>query len=251
MIQLPFVHRHSPLAAGAPSLPADMVWVQPGDASRATPTVRAGHWAIRRLLRLFWRVRVEGLEHVPATPAILCPNHLGWTDAFLVLQALPVEPRVYVLAESAGVIRDSFRLQLARRFQIMVPLDRDRPRDALRTMHDVLARGGSLILFPEGHLGEREGDLLPLQPGAAHLSLHTGLPLVPVGLTGTRELWLRRTLTVRFGPLLDPATVPGNTLRTRTQALTAALDTALRALLPGDSAAPRFKPLARWLTNLF
>ena len=76
--------------------------------------------------------------------------------------------------------------------------------EALRRMHAALAQGHSLILFPEGNLGTIEGALLPLQSGAAYLSVHTGLPLVPVGLTGTHELWLRRPLTIRIGLPLYP-----------------------------------------------
>ncbi len=242
--------------------------------------MRLARLALRVIFRLVWRVRVTGLARVPAGPCILCPNHLGWTDAFLVLQALPPTPPIAVVGERAGVLRDPLRLWLARTFPIMVPLDRGKPAEALRRMQAVLAQGQSLILFPEGNLGTAEGALLPLQPGAAHLSRHSGLPLVPVGLTGTHELWLRRTLTVRIGapiypgddltpqppslqrkgenggPSPDPAPNgrgerSGLSSREQTTALTAALTVALRGLLPGDTARPRWKPLARWLTELF
>ena len=43
----------------------------------------------------------------------------------------------------------------------------------------------------------------------------------------------------------------GGAARDRIHALTAALDTAMRALLPGDHTHPRFKPLREWLTDLF
>ena len=233
--------------------------------------MRLARLALRVIFRLVWRVRVEGLERLPAGPCILCPNHLGWTDPFVVLQALPPNPPIAVVAESAGVLRDPLRHWLARTFPIMVPLDRRKPAEALRRMHAAVAQGRSLIVFPEGTLGTREGALLPLQPGAAHLSVHSGLPLVPVGLTGTHELWLRRTLTVRIGaplyPDLTPAPAPKESgeldgdltpgpsviplSREQVRALTTALAAALGDLLPGDMARPRYKPLVRWLTHLF
>jgi 1-acyl-sn-glycerol-3-phosphate acyltransferase len=222
-----------------------------GPAGRARRHVKLVRLAVLALFRLVFRLRVVGREHVPRTPAIVCANHLGWTDAFLVLILLPVEPRIYVLGERDTVLLTGFRTRVVDSLQIMVPLDRDRPLEAMRVMTGLLRRGGSLLIFPEGNLGTEEGALQPLQPGAAHLSLLTGVPLLPIGFTGTRELWLRRTLTMRIGPPLDPAAFAGGASRGRTQAMTAALDTAMRALLPGDPARPRVKPLRDWLTNLF
>jgi 1-acyl-sn-glycerol-3-phosphate acyltransferase len=213
--------------------------------------VKAARLAIQGLFRLVFRVRVVGRANLPPEAAILCANHLGWTDAFLLVMFLPVEPRIYVLGERAGVVQNDFRSNFLNVFEVMIPLDRDRPLEAIRTMADVLRRGGSLLIFPEGNLGTQEGTIQPLQPGAAQVSLMTKHPIVPIGFTGTRELWLRRTLTMRIGPPLDPAHYQEGNLRERINALTTALDRSMRALLPGDTARPRFKPLRDWLTHLF
>ena len=133
-----------------------------------------------------------------------------------------------------------FRHWLVDKLQIMIPIDISKPFQALRISEDLLRRGGSLLTSPEGRLGQREGDLTPLQPGAAHASIRTGVPLLPVGLTGTKELWLRRTLTLRIGQTIDPADYAGD-LRTRVNTMTAALDRAMRALLPGDHERPRVR----------
>lgn len=117
-------------------------------------------------------------------------------------------------------------------------------------MADVLQRGGALGIAPEGKLGTQEGALNPLQTGAAHLSILTNAPLLPVGATGTLELWWGKTLTLRVGEPLTPQSVAGNSAA-RVRALTAQLDAALRALLPGDTQAPRYKPLRNFLTKLF
>ena len=227
------------------------VRVQAGAAAPAPWRVKLFRWGARAIFRAVFRVRVRGRRYLPAGPAIYCANHLGWTDAFLVLLFFPVEPRIYVLGEREGVLQTGFRTRLIDSLQIMIPLDRAQPREAIRIMEDVLARGGSLLIFPEGQVGSVEGALAPLQAGAAHLSLRSGLPIVPVGLTGTNQLWLRRTITVRIGPPLSPAAFATGRLHARVDALTAALDAAMRALLPGAPALPRFRPLQRWLTNLF
>ena len=225
------------------------VHVQTGAAGRAAWHVVAARLVLRGVFRLLFRVRVVGLDNVPREQAIICANHLGWADAFLILLFLPVEPRIYALGERAGVLRNSFRIRVIGFFQVMVPLERAQPREALRIMGDVLRRGGSLIIFPEGHLGTQEGTIQPIQPGAVHLSVQSGAPIVPVGLTGTSELWLRRKLTVRIGVPIEPAAFGGD-VRSRLRLMGEALDRSLRALLPGDEEHPRSKPLRDWLTNL-
>jgi len=203
------------------------------------------------VFRVLFRVRVVGLENVPDKPVIICANHLGWTDAFLILLFLPLEPRIYILGERQVAHISKFRNALIRWLQVMVPLDRDKPLEAVRVMNGVLKRGGSLLIFPEGKLGTVEGELLPLQHGAPHLSLHSGVPILPVGLTGPHELWLRRTLTVRIGRPIEPSQFTGD-LRTRMSTLTWALERDMSALLPGEqSRQPRIKLLRRWLTELF
>jgi len=224
--------------------------MQRGSAGRARWHVRLLWLLIRLLFRIFFRVRVVGLQNVPSRPAIVCANHLGWADSFLVLLFFPVEPRIYVLGDEQVKDISSLRTRAINALQIMVDLDRSKPREALRTMQDVLRRGGSLLIFPEGRVGQEEGRLHELQHGAAHLSVFSGAPLVPVGLTGTSELWLRRRLIMRIGKPIEPDPFSGDT-RTRLHEITARLDQEMRALLPGDHDRPRVRLLRRWLTNLF
>jgi len=224
--------------------------LQQGNAARARWYIRAFRLFVRSLFHIFFRIRVKGLGNVPHTPAIICVNHLGWTDPFLVLLFFPVEPRAYVLGEQEVKYISNFRTQVIDFLEIMVMLDRSKPVQALRIMQDVLKRGGSLVIFPEGHLGKQEGALLELQQGAAHLSQVSGVPLLPVGLTGTSELWLRRTLTMRIGKPIEPTQFEGDT-RTRMHAMTAELDRRMHTLLPGDKERARVKLLKKWLTNLF
>jgi 1-acyl-sn-glycerol-3-phosphate acyltransferase len=205
---------------------------------------------VRGLFRLFFRVKVVGLSNLPSTLVLICANHLGWADPFLVLLFFPVEPRIYVLGLDPTAV-SGFRTRVVSALEVMVALDRDKPLKALRTSEDVLKRGGSLLVFPEGGtLGAEEGTLLELQHGAAHLSQVSGIPILPVGITGTKELWLRRTLTVRIGKLIQPTGFEGD-MRSRVHSMTAYLSRAMRVLLPGDHDHPRFKPLNRWLTKLF
>lgn len=224
-------------------------YVQEGNAGRAGLFVRLFGAIAKILFLLVFRVRVYSLQNVPSTPAIVCVNHLGWADTFLVLLFLPAEPRIYVLGERQVTRISAFRAMIITRLKVMVPLDRGKPREALDLMADILQRGGSLLIFPEGQLGYEEGTIGELQHGAAHISQITGAPLLPVGLTGSSELWVGRRLEVRIGAPINPGDFEGDQ-RDRIRAMTALLGSEMRSLLPGDPQRPKIKPLRRWLTNL-
>jgi 1-acyl-sn-glycerol-3-phosphate acyltransferase len=221
-----------------------------GDIARASLPIKVFQRFVRLLFGLIFRVRVEGRANIPRQPVIICFNHLGWTEAFLVLLYFPAEPRIYGIGHQHVSEISGFRHWLMANIHVLIPMDISQPAQALRISEEVLRRGGSLLISPEGRLGEREGDLMPLQPGAAHASITTGVPLLPIGITGSKELWLRRPLTLRIGPPIQPTAFTSDK-RTRVRAMTATLDRALRALLPGDDAHPRIKLLRRWLTELF
>ncbi len=224
--------------------------LQQGPAGKARWQHKAFRLGARALLRLLFRVHVIGLEHTLQSPSIICMNHLGWAEGFMVLLFFPVEPRIYGLGERGVAYISNFRNRMLNWLEIFIPLDRSKPRAALGLMEDLIQRGGSIALAPEGRLGKQEGTLQKLSDGAAYLSQKTGVPLIPVGATGTLDLWLRRTLWLRIGKPIYPNDFEGD-LRTRTHAMTARLDKEMRALLPGDSEQPRFKPLRKFLTNLF
>jgi 1-acyl-sn-glycerol-3-phosphate acyltransferase len=200
----------------------------------------------RAIFLCVFRVRVIGLEHVPPTPYIACVNHLGWAEGFMVMLWFPPAPLLHGLGERDVMERSRFRRWFFRQVPIFLPLDRDKPRQAVRLMQEVLQRGGALGIAPEGKLGTQEGALGALQHGAAYLSIRTGAPLVPVGATGTLELWLGKTLMLRVGKPIAPQNFMGDT-----RALTAQLEREMRALLPGPEPIPRFKLFSKLLTRLF
>lgn len=217
---------------------------------RATWQFKLFRLGARLLFSCLFRCRVIGLENVPRTTYIACVNHLGWAEGFLVIMYFPVEPRIYGLGERDVAERSRFRRWFFRQVDIFIPLERDKPREAIRAMEAVLKRGGALGMAPEGELGKQEGTIGELQDGAAFLSVRTGVPLVPVGATGTLELWLWKKLTLRVGKPIDPKEFEGDA-RARVKDMTARLERELRALLPGDEQKPRVKLLRKFLTNLF
>src|SRR5688500_11737432 len=152
-------HEEAPTKESKPASPADDTWIQEGDAGKARIQLKLFRLVVRLIFRLVFRIKIVGLDNVPKSPVVVCANHLGWTDPFLILLFLPIEPRIYILGERQVKQISGFRTVMINWMQVMVALDRDKPREALRIMQNVLERCGSLLLFPEGHLGKTEGDL--------------------------------------------------------------------------------------------
>jgi 1-acyl-sn-glycerol-3-phosphate acyltransferase len=95
-----------------------------------------------------------------------------------------------------------------------IPVDRTDRSTAGRTFASATARikaGTSLLLFPEGTRGHAD-TLLPFQRGGFLLALKSGLPIVPVGIRGTRAIqpkgsWAIRpgTAVITYGAPIDPS----------------------------------------------
>jgi long-chain acyl-CoA synthetase len=136
--------------------------------------------------------RVGGMERLPASgPFILSPNHQSYLDAFLLAAALPycVFRRMYFVGASE-YFTTRFMLRVARAIHV-VPVDPD--TNLVRAMQAGafgLRNDKALILFPEGERSI-DGDIKTFKKGAAILSLHLGVPIVPVAIDGVHDVWPR------------------------------------------------------------
>lgn len=164
------------------------------------------------LSALLFRLRGEGLENLPKDyPFMICPNHLSFVDAFVVVALLP-----------ARVVRRFFALGYADYFSSgiagflgrlikTVPVDADRNlRQALRLAAEGLRKDLVLCVFPEGERSI-DGRLKPFRKGPAILATEMDVPVVPVGIQGSYEVWRRgsseirlRSIKVCFGKPLRP-----------------------------------------------
>jgi 1-acyl-sn-glycerol-3-phosphate acyltransferase len=212
---------------------------------RPTLAFRAARRLLRGLGRRLFLVEVRGLENLePGQGYVIIANHLQWIDAFAVLGALPTQPRIHVFGDLLGITR--WQMRLVRRIGGVIPVDRrdGRSTAVLEQAERCLRVGGSLLIFPEGRCNETEGAAGEFRKGFAHFALNTGAPVLPVGLSGTRELWLGKRLKVTVG-------APMSSVGHSPESLTAAGRDAVQALL-GDSADRGGRRLlARQLTHLF
>ncbi|MGD0452256.1 MAG: lysophospholipid acyltransferase family protein [Solirubrobacteraceae bacterium] len=160
-------------------------------------------------LRLWFRVRISGREHVPAHgAAIIAPNHKSFLDAFFV--GIATRRHVRYMAKAELFKGPSGWLLL--RLGAFPVLRGEADAEALETARLILEQGGVLVVFPEGTRVEDPHALGAPHHGAGRLALMTGAPIVPAAIAGTQRLWLGplpkpRRVQVAFLAAIDPARV--------------------------------------------
>lgn len=150
------------------------------------------------VFRLLYRIRVEGLEHVPATGGIIvCANHTKAIDPIFLGIACP-RP-VHFMAKQE-IFQVPFIGWLVRQLKAF-PVDREgNDRGALKRSLEVLTSGGCFGIFPEG-TRMKSGELGEFHGGTAYLALKAGAQVIPVGITPGYKLF--GTVLVRFGAPVD------------------------------------------------
>ena len=148
------------------------------------------YWSMKRLfgpiLRFFYQVRVEGLEHVPERGgAILASNHVSFSDSIFL--PLVLRRRITFVAK-AEYFEDP---KTAWFFTAVgqIPIKREggsASQRALDSARDVLVSGGLFGIYPEGTRSP-DGRLYKGHTGIARLALQCQVPVLAVAMIGTRE----------------------------------------------------------------
>lgn len=185
------------------------------------------------------RVRIEGMEHAVADRArIFASNHQSWFDVFALAAYLP-GPYRFVAKKELGQIPIFGHAWKAAGH---ISVDRGDRQSAIQTLNEAGARlrrdNGAVVIFPEGTRSPT-GDLLPFKKGAFMLALHTGVDIVPVGITGSYAIhrkgsWIVRpgTIRVRIGARIPTAEYSPE----MRDALVARVRSEIERLMRGDAA---------------
>ena len=141
-----------------------------------------GRLMVRILLLLLTRWQVKGRENIPNQgPVLVVANHLSLADPPLLGVSLG---RKAIFMAKKELFRFRFIGYFIGGFGAF-PVHRGQlDRKALRQAGQVLAQGLALVMFPEG-MRSRSGRLRPAFPGSALIALRSGVPILPVGITGT------------------------------------------------------------------
>ena len=181
------------------------------------------------IVRLAWhiagiRYEVRGRENIPETPCIVAAKHQSAWDTFFL--PLVLDFPAFVLKKELTRI-PVFGWYL-RRYRA-VPVDRGAGAKALRRMlrtaQSEVARGRSIVIFPEG-TRVPPGETRSYHPGVAALYRDLALPVVPVTLNSGR-FWGRRAFLKRPGTIVitfQPPIAPGLPRREIMDRIASALD---------------------------
>ncbi len=180
------------------------------------------------LIHLFYRVRVRGADHIPRDgPVILACNHVSFVDPLILggMVRRPVRFVMYYKIFKIPVLNFIFRTSKA------IPIagrkeDPECLENAFQRIHEVLADGDVLGIFPEGAI-TRDGEVAAFKPGIDKIITEQPVPVVPMALCNLwgslfsrrDKLYKRRPyklwakIELRIGPAIPPEEVTAERLR--------------------------------------
>jgi 1-acyl-sn-glycerol-3-phosphate acyltransferase len=143
---------------------------------------------------------IEVAHDAAALPqAIYMSNHESGIDILLLLLAIRQDVRFLAKRALFFIPFMGWSMWLAG----FVPVDRrrtDRAKEVLSELESRLAKGTSILVFPEG-TRSRDGRLGPFKKSGFLTALKSGIPIVPVGVSGARAVLGAQGMVVRRGPV--------------------------------------------------
>jgi acyl-[acyl-carrier-protein]-phospholipid O-acyltransferase/long-chain-fatty-acid--[acyl-carrier-protein] ligase len=136
----------------------------------------------RMILRILFRVKVQGLEHYAAARPrkVIIANHVSYLDAVILSAFLPEIPTFAIDTRIARVWWIRPALTFIRAF----PLDTAKPM-AIKSLTKLVQQGTPVVIFPEGRL-TMTGGLMKMYQGPGTMALHGDADIVPVWLDGVQ-----------------------------------------------------------------
>jgi 1-acyl-sn-glycerol-3-phosphate acyltransferase len=185
-----------------------------------TPESRAsvGYRLVRVLARfaLFgvfrFRITTEGQGNIPTTGYLLvAAAHRGWMDPFVVMHAIPIQPRAWFLGSAPSTFSSRWRERLIHWLGGLLPVWRGGMGVAqhVESARAVVANGGVFVQMPEGTVSGPPGRLGPFRTGWAVIALRTDAPIVPLAMAGTEELYVGRRMASRVLPATSVRALAG------------------------------------------
>jgi len=146
------------------------------------------------------KVSVEGMENLKDEgPYIFMSNHQGSYDIFALLGHLPFQFKWLAKKELFSVPFLGWTMAAAG----YISIDREGTRETVQAMNKAAERirdGMSVVIFPEGSRSP-DGSIQPFKKGGFTLAIKSKVPIVPLALTGSREIMPKERLTAASGEI--------------------------------------------------
>jgi len=150
--------------------------------------------AVGLLFRIGGRIQVSGFDNIPrGTPYVAAINHVSIYDPPLVLC---LWPEVLEAIGAIDVFDKPVQGELLKIYRT-IPVHRGEiDRKLIETMLSILQSGRPLMIAPEGGRSHGKG-LRRAKPGIGYILDEASVPVIPVGLVGTTDDFLKRALRLR------------------------------------------------------
>lgn len=160
---------------------------------------------LRLVFRIFTVIEASGVDNLPRSGGVvLAANHLNEFDVFPMQFVLP---RLIFFMGKAELFKNPFLDPVLRRLGGFPVYRSTRDVWAIQHAEQILERGQVLGIFPEGKRSQGRG-LRTAKTGAARFALHAGVPIVPMAVVGTDQMFKRfprRTkVTISVGEPIYP-----------------------------------------------
>jgi 1-acyl-sn-glycerol-3-phosphate acyltransferase len=194
------------LAAARGGALEGLAWLGRKPESKASLLYRLVRLLVRFLCFGVFRFRIatSGQEHIPTGGYLLVAGaHRGWMDPFVVMHALPVEPRSWILGSGPSTFTAPWREWLTKRIGGLLPVWRGGVGiDAhVASAQAVLDNGAVFVQMPEGTISGPPGRLGTMRHGWAIIAQRTDARILPLAMAGTEELYVGRRMASRVLPL--------------------------------------------------
>ena len=192
----------------------------------------------RLYFRCLHRVKIIGVENIPATgPFLIAAHHSSYYDPLLF--GYPVFRPIFYFAR-----RSLLRFKIVAWFLsglYVIPVERDTAdMGALKRVFNILKQGHGLILFPEGTRSP-DGTVRAFKSGVGMIACRFQLPVIPARNFGAFEAFskkskfprLGKALTVVYGePIMPSDYDPGKKVQDRYEEATDRIRERVIALCP-------------------
>jgi 1-acyl-sn-glycerol-3-phosphate acyltransferase len=195
---------------------------------------------INLLTKLTMRVEIIGKEKlIKEGSCIYAGNHLGRLDVLLIYYAVQRDDIILIVAEKYQ--KSAFIRWLTRHLNAIFVDRYNADFTAMRKVLGRLKEGGVFVVSPEG-TRSRTGTLIEARPGASYLAAKAGVPIVPVGGTGTEDAVAKKSLkrlrrlkvTIRVGDAFTLPPLPTENREAVLQQYTDEIMCRIAALLPSE-----------------
>jgi 1-acyl-sn-glycerol-3-phosphate acyltransferase len=159
-----------------------------------------------------FRIRTSGREHLPSGGYFLvAAAHRGWLDPFVVMHAIPSEPRAWFLGSAPSTFTSRWRERLIHRLGGLLPVWRGGIgiEQHVASARAVIANGAVFAQMPEGTVSGPPGRIGQFRTGWAVIALRVDAPIVPLAMAGTEELYLGRRIASRILPVTSARALAG------------------------------------------